>query len=84
MLVTQIEIWPFGDEDESRGIAMLKIANLGTRVETEGKHRGVDKADYACVLEMMDKEVWCYVRDFRRNRGALALVRAALEGFKDA
>jgi hypothetical protein len=72
-MVARLEIWPFGNYKERRGIATIKIANLGTA------HDGL--TEYAVVLQDDDHERWAYCYHWRED-GAVTLLAVAMDALE--
>lgn len=73
-MVASIEIWPFGEHDERRQVATVRIANLGA------DHDGLTK--YAVVLhEAGGYERWAYCYHWREE-GAVRLLAVAMDALE--
>ena len=77
MLKVSIELWPLGSADAAEPLGTVFLVNDGSGDERTGSY----EASFACTAKDAKPPLIRTVRvaDFDRNRGAWALVHAALE-----
>jgi hypothetical protein len=77
MLVTKIELFPFGNEKEKEELAEIKIINLGNNAKSPAY------GNYKIVVKNGNMREWeGYIQDFPRALGSIELTYEALNLYR--
>ena len=77
MLIVNIEVWPFGDEDKKYKIGEITAGNLSGGTVCTYQIRVHQEAYHAAGVPEICEEFM--LRDVARSAGPLALIRDALQ-----